>query len=407
MYPVRTRGGYGMVSIFDVAVTSDVESTTQSVNEKVSVCHVLGSLGTGGRESLIGDVIKYTAERVSHSIACFESDGTGRSRFEEWEIPVVSFDADSPRDVRALAEFAHYLFENNVDVVHAHGMNAQIPTRVVAPFCGFEGVVSTHHGVRDLYPERLRLLERLTRRLDARTVAVSEGVRQSFVGGANGGSEQWRTIRNGIDVDGFASAIEAADGETVRQSHEIDSTDVVFLNVGRYVPPKSQLDLVDAMDILSAERSDVHLFIVGGRGPMDTNLRERVEDHGLQEYVTVTGRVDDIHGYYASADAFVSSSVGEGLPIVQLEAMAAGLPVIATDIPGVREVVLDGETGVLVPPNRPESLATAMDECCDPELRRRYGEAGAGRVADAFRIRDTAQAYVSLYESLVDGRGTE
>lgn len=396
-----------MVNNADVVVNEEGESTYQSVNEDVSVCHVLGSLGTGGRESLIGDVIKYTTESVSHSIACFRTDGIQRTRFEEREIPVVSFDADSARDVRALAEFARYLFRSNVDVVHAHGMNAQIPTRLVATFCGFAGIVSTHHGVRDLYPERLQWFERLTRCLDARTVAVSEGVRQSFVDGANAESARWQTIRNGIDVDGFASAMEEADGKTIKDSHEINPADTVFLNVGRYVPPKSQLDLVDAMDNLSAERSDVHLFIVGGRGPMDTILRERVADYSLEEYVTVTGRVDDIHGYYAAADVFVSSSVGEGLPIVQLEAMAAGLPVIATDIPGVREVVLDGETGTLVPPNTPESLAVAMHDYCDPELRRRCGEAGAERVADTFHIRDTAQAYVTLYNSLVDGGRTE
>lgn len=396
-----------MVTYIDEMRRGAAESVRQSVNESVSVCHVLGSLGTGGRESLLGDLFTYTEENVSHSIACFRTEDTGLKRFEERGIPVVSFDADSSRDVRALAEFARYLTGSNVDVVHAHGMNAQIPTRLVAPFCGCAGVVSTHHGVRDLYPERLQWLERLTRRLDTRTVAVSEGVRRSFVGDTNGKSTRWQTILNGIDVNGFATAIQEADGETIRLSHDIDFADVVFLNVGRYVPPKSQLDLVDAMESLRAERSNVHLFIVGGRGPMDMTLEERVADRGLLEYVTITGPVDDIHGYYAAADVFVSSSVGEGLPIVQLEAMAAGLPVIATDIPGVREVVLDGETGMLVPPNAPESIATAMYEHCDPELRRRYGKAGIERVADVFHIRDTAQAYVTLYNTLVDGVETE
>lgn len=396
-----------MVRNVDVTVNGDADRSSQTVNEDVLVCHVLGSLGTGGRESLIEDIIKYTTESVSHSIACFRITDTGRTRFGEQEIPVVTFGADSPRDVRALVEFARYLFGNNVDVVHAHGMNAQIPTRLVAPFCDFAGVVSTHHGIQDLYPEHLQWLERLTRRLDAQTVAVSEGVRQSFVGRVNAGLPQWQTIRNGIDVDGFAAAIEEADGESIRRAHEITPADTVFLNVGRYVPPKSQLDLVDAMESLSVERRDVHLFIVGGRGPMDTNLRESVADYSLEEHVTVTGRVDDIHSYYAAADVFVSSSVGEGLPIVQLEAMAGQLPVVATDIPGVREVVLDGKTGTLVPPNTPESLTSAMHDCCDPERRRRYGEAGRERVADAFHIRETGQAYMSLYESIVDGRGTE
>jgi glycosyltransferase involved in cell wall biosynthesis len=396
-----------VVSDVDVAADGAADRSSRTVDADVSVCHVLGSLGAGGRESLIENVIGYTAGSVSHSVACFQSTETGRGRFEERDVPVVTFDADSTRDVGALVEFARHLVGSDVDVVHAHGMNAQIPTRLVAPICGFAGVVSTHHGVQDLYPDHLTWLERLTRRLDARTVAVSDGVRRSFVGGTTAGSSQWRTVRNGIDVDGFAAGIEAADGESIRRAHEITPADTVFLNVGRYVPPKSQLDLIEAMDSLSVQRRDVHLFVVGGRGPMDTILRERVAEYDLEEYVTIPGRVDDIHSYYAAADVFVSSSVGEGLPIVQLEAMAGQLPVIATDIPGVREVVLDGKTGTLVPPNAPDSLATAMQDCCDPERRRRYGEAGRTRVADAFDVRETGRAYVSLYESIVDGRGTE
>jgi glycosyltransferase involved in cell wall biosynthesis len=396
-----------VVSDVDVAADVAADRSSRTVDADVSVCHVLGSLGPGGRESLIEAVIEHTAGSVSHSIACFQSTDTGRTRFEKREIPVVTFDADSTRDVGALAEFARYLVGSPVDVVHAHGMNAQIPTRLVAPFCGFDGIVSTHHGVRGLYPEGLQWLERLTRRLDARTVAVSDGVRRSFVGRTNAGSPQWHTIRNGIDVDGFAAGIEAADGESIRRAHEITPTDTVFLNVGRYVPPKSQLDLVDAMDSLGVQRRDVHLFIVGGRGPMDTILRERVGEYDLEEYVTITGRVDDIHRYYAAADVFVSSSVGEGLPIAQLEAMAGRLPVIATDIPGVREVVRDGQTGTLVPPNAPDSLATAMDDCREPERRRRYGESGRERVAEAFHVRETGRAYVSLYETILDGRGPE
>lgn len=139
---------------------------------------------------------------------------------------------------------------------------------------------------------------------------------------------------------------------------------------------------------------------------MNTVLLDRIATRGLENFISVPGRVDTIHEYYAIADVFVSSSVGEGLPIVLLEAMAAELPVIATDIPGVREVVLDGETGILVPPNTPGSLAVAMQDCRNPKLRRRYGKAGADWVSEAFHIKDTARAYCSLYKSLL-GWGEE
>lgn len=367
----------------------------------LSVCHVVGSLGHGGRESLIEDLIRYSPPEVGYTVSGFRVRADHGSRFEALGAETASFEADSDRDIGALLRMARFFAGRSFDVVHAHGPRAQIPCRLVVPLFGHCAVVSTIHGVPNMFPDRLLRLERLTRFLDRRTVAVSEGVRQGFVG--DGGSRRWVTIRNGIDVESFAAAVEHADSGRVYENHPVSSGDVVFLNIGRYVPPKAQLDLVEAMRTVTADHNDVHLFIVGGRGAMEGRIRDRVAEHGLSDTVSVTGRVDDIHPYYAMAHAFVSSSVGEGLPIVQMEAMAAGLPVVATDIPGVRELIVDGETGVLVPPERPERLAEAMGSMLDADRRERYGRAGFTRVSEEFHVERTARDYVSLYREVIDG----
>lgn len=369
----------------------------------LSVCHLLGSLGSGGRETLIRDLIAHSDSATSHTICCFREDGEQAARFEERGVDVVSVDASSKRDLPAIGRLGRVLYRHEFDVLHAHGMNAQVPGRILARLCGIDGIVSTHHGVRGLYPERLCQFERVTRWLDTATVAVSEGVERSFVG--DGNRSQWRTIRNGIDVDGFDAAVEAADGRASRRAHGVGPEETVFLNVGRYVPPKSQTGLVGALHRVVQQRPDVHLFIVGGRGPMAPQIRGRVSDRGLDDNVSVTGHVDGIHDYYAAADVFVSSSVGEGLPIVHLEAMAAKLPVVATDIPGVREVVVEGETGWLVPPNDPSALAEVMLAVAGKDVGKGHGRAGYERVREKFHVRDTAASYVSLYETIATEGG--
>ncbi|WP_394353563.1 glycosyltransferase [Halosimplex rubrum] len=123
-----------------------------------------------------------------------------------------------------------------------------------------------------------------------------------------------------------------------------------------------------------------------GWGPREDRLRDRIRQRGLGDAVTVTGRVPSVHEYYALADVFVSSSVFEGLPIAHLEGMAAGLPIVATDIPGVVEVVVDGETGLLIPPEDPGALASGMCELADATRRTEFGHEGRQRVESKFDI---------------------
>lgn len=366
------------------------------------VCHLLGSLGSGGRESLLLDIMKHTPEDVDHSLCCFKStDGTA-TRFESLGTSVRAFDVGSPTDYRQLLGLFNHLRRSDIDVLHIHGPRAQVPGRLLGRIGGVSAIVSTHHGVREMFPRRIQKYERATRWLDSVTIAVSEGVRRSYVDETS--TDGWRTIHNGIDVDAFHTAVQGADPESVRDRHDLDD-EMILLNVGRYVPPKAQLDLIEAMEIADEDLPSSRLFIVGGRGAMEDRLRNAVRERNLDDVVSVTGHVEDIDSYYAAADVFVSSSIQEGLPIVLLEAMAAKLPVIATAIPGVKELVNNGTSGVLVPPGRPDQLAREIDRMSDPAVRTPFAAAGYRRVRDQFDIGQTAAGYHSVYRELTeDGR---
>lgn len=295
-----------------------------------------------------------------------------------------------------------FFSRNDFDLLHAHLPYSQTVGRVLATILGPQTVVSTQHNVPDNYHPITRRLERITRPLDSATIAVSEGVEREFTGQSHrydGELDgQWCTIYNGIDVEEFNDVVHHAD-RRVRERWDITAS-TIFLNVSRYVEAKSQKDLIAAMETIRAQGENAHLLIVGW-GEKEESLRREVRDRDLEDYITITGKVPEIEPYYAVADAFVSSSIFEGLPTVHIEAMAAELPVIATDIPGVREIVIDGKTGRLVPPSKPNAIGEAMVDYLDSEMRSTDGQNGYKRARTEFNISHTVSAHMELYRELI------
>jgi glycosyltransferase involved in cell wall biosynthesis len=145
---------------------------------------------------------------------------------------------------------------------------------------------------------------------------------------------------------------------------------------------------------------------VVGEGPDRDAVAQAIHDRGLADRVELTGTREDVAQILARADVFVLSSRSEGMPMSALEAMAAGLPVVATAVGGVPELVVDGETGFLVPPGDAPALSRALDRILgDPDLRRRLGEAGRQRAGGMFALPEWQAAHLRLYEELLARRG--
>jgi glycosyltransferase involved in cell wall biosynthesis len=175
------------------------------------------------------------------------------------------------------------------------------------------------------------------------------------------------------------------------------------VSIGRLAEPKDFGTLISAVADLPL--GTVRLVVVGD-GPQRAVLEAQVKASRVADAIEFVGEVDDVRARLERADAFVLSSRSEGMPISVLEAMAAGLPVVATDVGGVHEVVLDGETGRLVPPGDVRALAAALSEMVDDaELRERWGRAGRRRIAERFELRAWRAAHLALYERLLSGSG--
>lgn len=370
---------------------------------RLRVCHIINSLTHGGAEHLLIDLAE-AMDDVEFTVVYFGGDDDLAPRLRDEGVTIESLGERVRFDPVAATRLWRFLRSNDFDIVHAHLPYAQTVSRVASRLSGSTPVVSTQHNVPSNYHPIVRLTERATRGLDDATVAVSQGVERAFTGRAHSPGDfedTWCTIYNGINVRGFHRRVKEADGEAIRSALGVRPDSKLLLGVGRYVPDKEQSTLIEGFE--HASLTDAELAIVG-HGPLEAELRATADRLGIGERVHVTGRVPEVEPYYAAADAFLSASRVEGLPVTVLEAMAAELPVVASDIPGTSEVVVSEETGLLYPQGSVEGLADALNRLGDSEDTEKWGKRGYERAEELFDVRKMATSYLQLYESLLEIR---
>ncbi|MWG36321.1 glycosyltransferase [Halomarina oriensis] len=361
----------------------------------MNVGYLIGTFGRGGAETMLLRQLEHgVGERV-----VFRLGGADdlEADFRAAGATTVNLEVGSVVDLRALNRARRTIARYDLDVLHAHLPHAMVVARLAGRAAGVDAVVSTHHNVLASADYRsISTLERATRPLDSHEVAVSEAVRESQATVFD--RPPWSVVYNGIDVAGFRDAVRSATPPSLPGD---DGAGPTFLNVGRYDPQKGQKYLVEAMSSVVRERPDARAVVVG-HGAEQAALERLVRARDLTESVHVTGKVDDVHGYYAAADVYVMPSLFEGLPLTALEAMAAELPVVGTRVPGVEEVLTDG-VGRLVPARSPERLAAAMLSLADEDLSA-AGARAYDHVERRFDIQTLVDAHERLYERLVGTR---
>jgi glycosyltransferase involved in cell wall biosynthesis len=295
---------------------------------------------------------------------------------------------DPVHDVLALLELIRLLRRERPAVVHANSSKAGILGRLAAVAAGVPARLFTVHGWafkadRGLSARAYLWADRLMSPLTTTTICVADSELRAGLRARTCRPDRTVVIRNGV-----------APGPPPRPSR---AGPVTVLAVGRLRPPKDFPTLVRAVARL--EPGAVRLEIAGD-GPERAALASEIERLGLDGTVELLGTRSDVPDLLAAADVFVLSSDSEGLPMSVLEAMAAGVPVVATAVGGVPELVRDDETGLLVPPRDPGALAAALGKlAADPELRRRLGGAGRRRVENEFSLDAFHRAHLDVYRA--------
>lgn len=345
----------------------------------------------GGAQSYVAALLPALAERFDVAVAAY-GPGPLRRAADEAGVRFVALEQVrrpiSPwRDLAGFVELFRLLRRERPDILHASSSKAGVLGRLAAFVAGVPIRIFSVHGWAfagrsGLASWPYRWADRLVRPLTTVTVCVSEHERTLGIRAGTCSARRTVVIRNAVDLDGIP-----------RAGHERARPLVV--SVGRLRAPKDFLTLARALAALPAGSFEA---LIVGDGPDRPALESELRRLGLEDRVRLAGERDDVPDLLASADVFVLSSVSEGLPVSVLEAMAAELPVVASRVGGVPELVADGETGFLVPPRDPQALAAALERLVDDgELRRRLGAVGRVRAETRFGLNAFRRAHLELY----------
>jgi sugar transferase (PEP-CTERM/EpsH1 system associated) len=364
---------------------------TSTNHSRVRVVHVVLQLQTGGMEKLLVEFARH-ADRARFDLR-FLALGPGGRLADDiaacgW--PVTALDV-APGLRPGLAFRLAWMFRGwRPDVVHTHNTKPLLYAGPAARLARVPVLVHTRHGQRFGAERRQTVLFRLVSRLADRVVCVShDSARLSVQEGL--APNKVCAIWNGIDVNLFGYTGPADAGPAVM--------------VGRLSPEKDVDNLLRATALVVRQEPDFRLEIAGD-GPCMPALRRTATELGLDQNVRFLGEVRDVPALLARASFFVLPSLTEGISLTLLEAMARGLPIVATRVGGNPEVMADGETGLLVPSADPAALAEGMRRLRhDPDLRRRMGRAGRQRVETLFDVRRMVAEYEACYRQLLDPAG--
>ena len=371
---------------------------------KPTICQLLFSLDVGGAEVLAAALARRLAHAYTFSFVCLGELGTLGEQLRGEGFAVHSLEKRPGVDCRCVLRLARLLRREQIDLLHAHqypGFFYGIAARLL---CRRPPLLFTEHGRHHPdHPRRKRMIlnRMLLERRDV-VVAVGAAVRQALVDNEGFPAKRVRIIYNGVPL-----RVVPEPGLVrleVRRELGLASTDLVLLFVARLDSVKDHATAIRAFRQVLQRRDDVRLVIVGD-GPERPAIEALVRDHGLAGRVHLLGLRRDVPRLLAAGDGLLLTSVSEGIPLSVIEAMGAGLPVVATSVGGLPEVVSDGVTGLLAPAGDDVRLADRiLTLCADPARARHMGEQGRARALQHFSDEGMHAAYDSLYREMLAGK---
>jgi glycosyltransferase involved in cell wall biosynthesis len=345
----------------------------------------------GGAQAYVASLLPALVERFDVAVAAHGDgplrDAAGRLGVRFLPLRHVRRAINPWRDALGALELVRLLRRERPDILHASSSKAGVLGRLAAATTGVPIRIFTVHGwaftAHSGMAARLyRVADRLVRPLTTVTICVAEHERATGLAARTCSEGRTVVIPNAID----SSAV-----PRTRRGRRIPQ----LVAVGRLKAPKDFVTLVRAVAELPQEACQL---LIVGEGPDRPRLEAEIDRLSLDGRVRLAGERDDVPDLLAEADVFVLSSASEGMPMSVLEAMAAGLPVVASRVGGIPELVADGETGLLIPPGRPDDLAEALRRVLgDSPLRQRLGDAGRIRVRERFDLASFRRAHVELY----------
>ena len=359
---------------------------------------VIDELDIGGTEQQILETVRrIDRDRFDPYVCCFRHGAKARE-IEALGVPVIHEAKRLKADPGLVLRLAAMMRRERFDIVQTYLWTANTWARVAARLAGVRWVLASERNV-DIWEEAYkRVVGRFLARSTDRIIANSEAVRQYLLERGGLAPEKVVTIYNGVNFERFRTPCDPA----IRRRELGVADDVVLAGcLARIEPAKDHGTLLQALALISNRLPKLHLVLIGG-GSEEERLQRMAHELGIGERVHFVGFRTDAAEWLQSVDISVLSSVKEGLSNTVLESMAAGKAVIATDVGGNAEVIVENETGCLVPSRSPAELGAALARVAgSSDLMTAFGKAGRRRADGLFSVDSMVAQTERLYLDLV------
>ncbi len=370
------------------------------VKNRIKILYFITGLKTGGAEivlyNLVKEIDKERFEPIMISILSLTEVG---EKIKKSGIPVLSLNAKFKFNPFIFFRLLSILKKEKPIILHTFLFHTDFLGRIVGKFCKVPIIISS---IRNEYiggSLRERLLQFTDKFADV-VVIVSQKVEEKMIKARVVSPQKSIVIYNGIDINKFKFQDEEKRKE-IREKFNLKESNKVLISVGRLFKAKGYPYLIEAIKILKEKYPEIVLLILG-EGEEREKLEKLIRKDNLDKNIFLLGRKENVADFLNVADVFVLSSLWEGFPNVILEAMACGLPVVATNVGGVEEIIEDNVSGFLVEPKNPSALAKKIEFVLNLNSgkRKEIGKKGRKTIEEKFSLGKMIKSYENLYEKL-------
>jgi glycosyltransferase involved in cell wall biosynthesis len=370
----------------------------------INILHIMSKLPVGGVENQLLMILgKYDRRKLCPLVCSLSDKGEIGKEIEDSGIEVFSLHKLKHRFDWTIVKDIYNLIETrNVKIVRTHQYHANLYGRLAAWLAKVPCIVASVHNVYTVDRKiHRRIMNKFLSRCSDKVVAVSETVKRDVLTYDGLAEDKVKVIYNGIDTDRFLNL----NGGLIRSKLDISSEAPVVGTIGRLTLQKGQKYLIDAVSTLREKFPQIVLLIVGD-GPLRGELENYIRTLGIDRNIILLGTRRDIPPLLSAMDIFVLPSLWEGLGTALIEAMAAGKPIIATDIPAIREIINSEKVGILVPAKDSKAIASSVELLLDNKtLAETIGNSAKKRAFSHFNLDNTVQRYTSLFEDILKSKG--
>ena len=372
---------------------------------------LIDSLTVGGAEALVVPFARGLDRQRFDLTVCAMATITGNAiekRLRDDGVRVVNLEARSLRDRAAFRRLKAFVLAERIGLVHAHLTYSGIWSALLSRSTGIPSITSLHVAPaasralqksarqKILTTVRDRLMRFAVNRWSDRVVMVSAALRDSYVRSGGIRRSKIRVVHNGIEVERFARDRAGTRARLIRE-FDIPPQAAIVVTVSVLRAGKGIDVLLDAARAVPGA-----YFLIAGDGPMAAEWRQLATSHGVDARIRWAGHRNDVDALLAGCDVFAHPTLSDAFPTVLLEAMAAGLPIVASDVGGIPEIVVPGETGLLVPAGDARPLAAALtDLLSSHEKGRQMGERARAIATERFSIESWLRNLTAVYDEVL------